>query len=192
MTQNVTVPPSAAAATAARAKCPGHVARILAPIISALAFLWLPPAALAQNGPPVPAAVADFDNLDTSGESGDRSAAHADRVQAFAEILRETLAAKEKFEIVPLVCPSSPCSSRRVQPRRLMRIAADSGARLLIYGGIQKMSTLVQFGFVEAVDLKTNRSVFKQAISFRGDTEEAFRHAASYVARYLDDLAFAP
>ena len=74
----------------------------------------------------------------------------------------------------------------------LMQAARDSGARVLVYGGIQKMSTLVQFGFIEVVDLKTSESVFSQAITFRGDTDEAFRRAALYVSKYLNDVPFAP
>jgi hypothetical protein len=167
--------------------------RLLAAMLcGTLAVLRPSGEAQAQSAAPITMAVADFDNLDTSGESGDRAAAHADRILAFAEILRDTLSEHEKFEMVGLACPASPCSASRVQPRKLMQAARESGARVLVYGGIQKMSTLVQFGFVEAIDLETNRSVFKQAISFRGDTDEAFRHAANYVANYLNEITFTP
>jgi len=160
--------------------------------IGVLAVLLVPREAVAEDNARVPAAIADFDNLDTSGESSERTAAHAERVLAFAGILRDTLAEQEKFEIVELVCPSSPCSVSRVRQNPLMQAARDSGARVLVYGGIQKMSTLVQFGFIEAIDLKTGQSVFSQAISFRGDTDEAFRRAALYVSDYLNDVPFAP
>lgn len=163
---------------------------LLATVAVGLALLFAPQDVLAEEHTPVAVAIADFDNLDTSGESSERTAAHAERVLAFAGILRDTLAEQGPFEIVDLVCPSSPCSVSRVHQNRLMQAARDSGARVLIYGGIQKMSTLIQFGFVEAIDLNTGESIFSQAISFRGDTDEAFRRAALYVSKYLNDVSF--
>ena len=41
--------------------------------------------ASAETPAPIPAAVADFDNIDTSGESDERTKAHAARVRASAE-----------------------------------------------------------------------------------------------------------
>jgi hypothetical protein len=148
--------------------------------------------ASAADDHPVPAAVADFDNFDTAGESGDRTAAHAARVEAFAGLLRDGLAAEGRFAIVELACPATPCSPVSVPPARFLQAGRDSGARLLVYGGIHKMSTLVQFGQVQAVDLQTNALVLNQTITFRGDSDEAFRRAATFVADYLKDVKLDP
>jgi len=51
------------------------------------------------------------------------------------------------------------------------------------------MSTLIQMGKVQAVDLTSDQLMLDQAFSFRGDTDEAFRRAAQFVVRYLEDAA---
>jgi len=63
--------------------------------------------------------------------------------------------------------------------------ARQSGARLLLYGGIHKMSTLVQFGKAQVADLETDQLVYDRTISFRGDDDNAWKRAAEFVA---DDL----
>ena len=142
----------------------------------------------AASQPSVAAAIADFDNVDTSREDANRTAKHAARVQGFAVLLRNDLAAQKKFKIVQLTCPNPPCSAGRMPPNDLVQAARQMGARLLVYGGLHKESTLVQWGRIEAVDLKKDELVLNQTFSFRGDTDQAFRRAATFVARYLAAL----
>lgn len=182
-TRRVTDPAPLATAKALR--------RLSCGCLAVLSVAWAHPS-LADDRAPVRAAVADFDNFDTSGESSDRTRAHAARVGAFAGILDDHLAAEGEFEIAQLVCPQSPCSPTAMPPAKFLQAARDSGARLVVYGGIQKMSTLVQIGFVQAIDLETDELVFNQAITFRGDTDEAYRKAASFVAGYLKDVRLDP
>jgi hypothetical protein len=85
---------------------------------------------------PVRAAVADFDNIDTSGESTDRAVAHAARVQAFGKMVGDLLAAEGKFDVVRLVCPTYPCSPATLSPEEFIEAARESGARVVVYGGI--------------------------------------------------------
>jgi hypothetical protein len=47
------------------------------------------------------------------------------------------------------------------------------------------MSTLIQFGKAQMVDLRTGRVVFDRMISFRGDNEEAWTRAAEFLANEL-------
>jgi hypothetical protein len=136
----------------------------------------------------VATAIADFDNVDTSREDANRTAKHAARVQGFAALLRNDLATQKKFKIVELTCPHPPCSAGRMPPNDLVQAARQRGARLLVYGGLHKESTLVQWGRIEAVDLKKDKLVLNQTFSFRGDTDQAFRRAATFVARYLEAL----
>ena len=107
-------------------------------------------------------------------------------------MLRDNLAAEARFEIVQLSCPGSPCSADAISPSRFLEAARDSGARLIVYGGIQKMSTLIQIGIVQALDLKTDELVLNQHITFRGDSDEAFLRAAAFVADYLKKAPFSP
>jgi hypothetical protein len=138
------------------------------------------------------AVVADFDNYDTAGEAPELAAAHAARVAGFAGLVQEGLEAQGTYRVVPLACPGGSCSAGAMPPEDLLRAARAAGARLLVYGGIHKMSTLVQMGKVQAIDLDADRLLLDQSFSFRGDTDEAFRRAATFVVRYLDDLAATP
>lgn len=142
----------------------------------------------AGNRAPIAAAIADFDNFDTSGEDADRTAAHAGRVNAFAGLLRSDLAAQNGFEIVELACPKAPCSAARMPSSDLLQAARQAGARLLIYGGIHKESTLVQWGKIDVVDLDNDKLVLNQTFSFRGDTDQAFRRAAAFIVPYVKAL----
>jgi hypothetical protein len=63
----------------------------------------------------------------------------------------------------------------------LAAAARRSGARLVVYGGIRKQSTLVQWGRVEVLDLDSNQSLLNRLVSFRGDNDMAFSRAAAFV-----------
>lgn len=153
----------------------------------AATMLMAAPMALApaQDGTPVPVAIAEFDYTDTSGEAQDQREIHAARLADFAALLREELAASGKYRIVALSCAKPPCSAARTDAAELIEAARAAGAQLLLYGGIHKMSTLVQFGRAQAVDLVADKLVFDQAISFRGDDAEAWRRAGMFVAEQL-------
>lgn len=154
----------------------------------ALALLAAMPAAGTGADDRIPAVIAEFDNHDTSGEVADRGEEHAARVRGFADLVRGTLAADEKYEALRLECPESPCSAGSMDPEALIDAARTSGARLLVYGGIHKVSTLIQWGQVQVVDLEENRLLLDRSFSFRGDTDDAFRRAARFIAGYLDDI----
>ena len=47
------------------------------------------------------------------------------------------------------------------------------------------MSTLVQWAKLQALDLRSDKIVFDKLITFRGDNDEAWRQAESFVAREL-------
>ena len=156
----------------------------LAILLAASAF-----PAWAEEPVPIRAAVADFHNIDTSGESSERTIAHASRVQAFGTMLRDILDAEDRFEVVELACPGSTCSPDTMGPAEFIQAARNSGARLIVYGSIRKMSTLVQIGVVQALDLDTDNLVLNQHLTFRGDSDEAFRRAADFVGGYLKNAA---
>ena len=153
------------------------------PALVALALL-LPAPALAAE---LPVTVADFDYVDTSGEPADQSAAHAERIAAFADILRDGLDAEPAYEVRPLSCQSPPCTPMTMPQAAFVKAARESGARLVVYGGVHKMSTLVQTGKVHVLDLEAERLVVDRSFTFRGDTDEAFRRAASFIVGQIKD-----
>lgn len=133
----------------------------------------------------VPVAVADFDYSDTSGEIADQAEAHRARVAAFGQLLRENLVADGKVRVVRLDCPVHACTAASMRPDDFTAQARRAGARLVVYGGIRKMSTLVQWGEVQLLDLDRNELLLRRTVTFRGDTDEAFRHAAVFVGETL-------
>jgi hypothetical protein len=108
--------------------------------------LWSALASSAHAAEPVKLAIADFDYHDTSGEAQDQTAAHAERLKNFVGLVGDELTASGKYQIVSLTCPKPPCSADRMDAQSLTDAARQSGARLLLYGGIHNMSTLIQFG----------------------------------------------
>jgi hypothetical protein len=71
----------------------------------------------------------------------------------------------------------------------LIAAARHAGARFLVYGCIHKMSTLVQWGELQVVDLDREQLLLRRSFTFRGDSDEAFRHAAVFIRESLTDIA---
>ena len=144
--------------------------------------------ATAVEAQPVSVTIADFDNFDTAGEGAQRTAEHAERVKAFANLLRIDLAAEGRYRVEQLGCTGSPCLAAKAPPADFLQAARNSGARLFVYGGIHKQSTLVQWVLVHAIDLKKDKLVLERTFSLRGDTDEAFRRAADFIVEYVKDI----
>jgi hypothetical protein len=132
-------------------------------------------------------AIADFDYVDTSGEMRDQSAEHRARVTAFAELLRAGLSASGETEVRGLDCAEPPCTAGRLPLDEFAAAVRRSGARLVVYGGIRKMSTLVQWGEVDLLDLDSNRLLLQRTVTFRGDTDAAYQHAAEFISRAVKE-----
>ena len=132
---------------------------------------------------PIPVAVAEFDYIDTSGEPEDQRTKHAAQLQTFAESMRAGLESSGKYRVVPLVCEPMPCRAGDLDAEALIAAARKAGAQQLVFGGIHKMSTLVQFAKVQVLDLKLDRLVFERLLTFRGDSDDAWDHAQRFVVR---------
>ena len=52
---------------------------------------------------------------------------------------------------------------------------------------IHKMSTLVQWAKVEAIDAKSGQIMLDRLFTFRGDTDLAWRHAEEYMGKSISD-----
>ena len=142
----------------------------------------------AKPSAPVPIAVIDFDYQDTSGEPQDQSAKHRALMGEFMSKLRGDLVAGAKFAPVTIACADPPCTAGNTPPAALIEAAKAAGARLMIYGEVHKMSTLVQWGKMETVDLKADRLIDDKMLTFRGDTEEAWLRAEAFLAEELRGL----
>ena len=140
-----------------------------------------------EGADPIKLAIADFDYKDTSGETQDQAVAHAERLKNFTKLVDDELSASGKYQVVALTCPKRPCSAGAMDAESLSDAARQSGARLLLYGGIHKMSTLVQFGKAQIADLETDQVVYDRTITFRGDDDNAWTRAAQFVAEDLEN-----
>jgi hypothetical protein len=138
--------------------------------------------------PPV-IAVADFDYADTSGEVRDQQADHAVRLVTLASTLRADLGRSATYRVVALPCEAGHCSADTLDPDALLAAARQAGARLVVYGGIHKQSTLVQWMKVEVVELSTDRLVFDKLYTFRGDTDTAWQRAEQFLAGDIESAA---
>lgn len=134
---------------------------------------------------PISIAVLDFDYSDSSGEPQDQKAIHDARLEEFAERIRAALAGSGAYRVVAAACPTTPCSAKAFAPEELFVIARRAGAKLMLFGGLHKMSTLVQWGRVELIDVDENRLLDDRHLSFRGDDDAAWRRAADYVSQKL-------
>lgn len=141
----------------------------------------------ANAGEPITIGIAEIDYQDSSGEPQDQQAVHAERAKRFAETLRKDLAASGKYKVVTLDCGKDPCSVESQIPEDLIAAAKKAGARILVYGGVHKMSTLVQNMRAAAVDVEADRLVFERLITFRGDDDNAWERAGQFLAEALLD-----
>jgi hypothetical protein len=154
--------------------------------VLALAFGIARHAAAEQQ--PAPVAIADFSFVDTSGEVRDQSADHRAWLDMFTKLLREEIEKTGKFAIVELQCGPADCPVQDgIATEPLVAAARQAGARYLVVGGIQKMSTLVQWARLGMLDLESRKAVVDRLYTFRGDTQDAWRHAALYVARTVNE-----
>jgi hypothetical protein len=163
----------------------------LAGIVTSVVLLVAGPAG-AENPPrqPIPIAIVDFDYRDSSGEAQDQTEKHRALLQAFTESLRRDLARGEKYHVVALPCGPEPCTAARSDPAQLIGRAREAGAALLLYGGIHKMSTLVQWAKVQIVDVRAGRLVLDRLLTFRGDDERAWQRAEAFLAADLEQCDF--
>ena len=130
-------------------------------------------------------AVVDFAYVDTSGEPVDQTAAHQRRLQVLMTALRRDLAADGRFHLVSVSCGPVPCTDAGQVPADLLRHASEAGAKLLVIGGVHKLSTLVQWIKVDVIEVAANRVVLDRRISFRGDSDEAWERAQGFVSREI-------
>ena len=50
------------------------------------------------------------------------------------------------------------------------------------------MSTLIEWGSVQVVDVQQKQLLLNRLFSFRGDTDEAFRRAAEFIGETLQGV----
>ncbi len=135
---------------------------------------------------PVPIVVADFDYVDTSGEVRDQTETHKALIATLMGALRADLGQSAKFRVVPLLCDGQPCAARSANLSDLIPQARRAGAKLVLFGGIHKESTLVQWAKVVVVDVERDAPVYDRLLTFRGDNAYAWQRAEEFLAKDLE------
>ncbi len=107
-------------------------------------------------------AMDDFSYTDTSAEPANQTAAHERRLSAFMAALRRDIGQSGRYRLVP---------------------SAKDGAAFKVVGGIQKTSTLVQWAKVAVIDVGTRKLVMDKLYTFRGDNDESWERAETFVSR---------
>ncbi len=158
----------------------------LALVAAAVFYASLVRQTQAQGEPPG-FAVVEIQYTDTSGEVIDQSAPHVRRLRDFEASLRTDLAASGKLRNVTLNCPPNACSAGDIDTDQLLGKAQAAGAEYLLISSVHKMSTLVQWAKFDIVDVKTRNVVFDRLVTFRGDNDEAWRRAESFIVQDILD-----
>jgi Protein of unknown function (DUF2380) len=133
------------------------------------------------------AVVADFSYSDTSGEVRDQSGEHAIRLRAFNEKLRSDLAEANVYNLVSLKCPAACPSADTSLPGLIMEVRRV-GADVVVFGGIHKESTLIQWAKVVVMEVRTEKVIIDRLLTFRADSDEAWLRAEAYIAREIAGL----
>lgn len=141
----------------------------------------------AHAAAPARIAIADFDYVDTSGEVRDQRAAHGAQLKTLGHEIIAALAHSGRFAPVPLACPAPPCSADNLDQDAITHAARAQNARFVVFGGVHKMSTLIQWGHIEVMDVATGKRLLARTVTFRGDTDDAWHHAAAYIGQMLVD-----
>ena len=164
----------------------GSLTKASYPFFCAL-FALAPFASARAEKPASAAAIAilDFAYRDTSGEPRDQTAEHAARLRRFMDKLRSDLAKSEQFRVVAVACEPNPCSLETMPAAEVFAKARQAHARFAVFGEIHKISTLIQLGSFHVVNVETNTSVIDRILSFRGDSDEAWRRAEGFVVKEL-------
>lgn len=121
----------------------------------------------------------DFSYVDTSGEPRD---AHQAKLDAFMAALRSDFAADDHYRLASSSCTGRCATENAALPDRL-DAAAKAGTNILVTGGIQKLSTLIQWAKVRLIDVSTRHILFEKLYTFRGDNDDAWRHAETFVSQ---------
>ena len=135
-------------------------------------------------------AIAEFSYKDTSGEVRDQTADHRVWLDMLRRLMREDVEGSGKFILADLQCAASECAVEDgAASEALVAAARKAGARYLVVVGVQKMSTLIQWARLLVLDVKDNKVILDRLVTFRGDNEEAWRHAALFLAHHVNGIA---
>ena len=136
-----------------------------------------------------------LDMVDTSGETPSHAQEHEDRLLTLTQYLSKALGEDGDYAVVdPTPIRAAIDEARNVQSLSECKGCERDLAKLVhadrvLVGEIDKVSTLIGSLRLSIVDVPTGEHVFTRVLSFRGDTDEAWQHAARFFVRDLEATA---
>ena len=136
---------------------------------------------------PPKVALFDFELVDTSlqGEVDGPRADEHDRLMRVGDQLRKELAESGKFRVLDIspVNAAAHASNLQACGGCDVQFAQQLGADLAITGVVQKVSNLILSINVYLRDVRTGRLVASMSVDLRGNTDESWSRATSYLVR---------
>jgi Protein of unknown function (DUF2380) len=136
---------------------------------------------------PVPAAVFDFEWIDTSLEGGMNGlrADEQERLRMLGERLRRELAESGRFELVDIAPNAEQARHSNLQACGGCdaRMARELGAKLAITGTVQKVSNLILNINIYTRDAATGRLLAVSSADMRGNTEESWFRTLDWIVK---------
>jgi hypothetical protein len=160
-----------------------------------LAFVAMTVPGLAQeNAAPPSLLVLNLELVDSSGEVADQREDHERRLAAVRETLAGELAVHDVYAVVdPTPIQAEIDATRKRQYLHAcngceLRLARALDADRVLTGHVRKVSSLVMALWVDIKDADSGRPIVRKVLDFRGDNDQAWRRAALYLARQLEQL----
>ena len=136
---------------------------------------------------PPKAAVFDFELIDTSlqGEVAGPNTGEHDRLIRAGQQLRRELAESGKFQVLDIAPVSAAAHGSNLQACGGcdVQYAQRIGADLVITGVMRKISTLILNLTIFVRDVHTGQLITAMNADFRGNTDESWTRATSYLVR---------
>ncbi len=153
----------------------------------ASALLLLALFAMPAFADPPKAAVFDFELVDSSlqGEMSGPQADEQSRLKSAGDQLRKGLADSGKFQLVDIAPISAAAHNSNLQSCGGcdVQLAQKVGADLSVTGVVQKVSNLILNMNVYIRDTHTGQMVDAASADLRGNTDESWSRAVSYLLR---------
>lgn len=132
-------------------------------------------------------AVFDFELVDTSlqGEVNGPRADEHDRLMRVGDQLRKQLAESGKYQLLDIAPVNAAAHGSNLQACGGcdVQYAKQLGADLAITGVVQKVSNLILNINIYLRDVHTGRLVTSMSVDLRGNTDETWSRATSYLLR---------
>jgi hypothetical protein len=133
-------------------------------------------------------AVFDFEIIDTSldGEMKGTSTEEKARLAKLAPVLREKLAASDRYIVVDAAPVMERAHAQNLQACGGCdaTLAREAGADVALTGTVQKVSNLILNINIYLRDAKDDRLLQSMSADFRGNTDESWSRALSYLIRH--------